>query len=379
MLTNERISKSALGVLKKLISEGFQAYLVGGAVRDILLEIKPKDHDICTNATPEQLKQLFGHRAKVIGQRFRLVHVYTQDEIIEVSTFRRKPTLKERKGRKSDSGLIVWRDNFYGTLKEDATRRDFTVNAIYYNPYDDRKGLVDYVGGVEDLNLGMVRSIGKPTTRIAEDPVRMLRACKLMGQYDFRLEGNLRKEIVKNAPNLQLSSRARLLEELFKILKKPFTFPTFDACYKTGLLHYMLPTLAREWNGIPGITCQKLLRIRDEQLKRREIFPSRISGLALLILPFLTHENGKDKFGQLMDKDFYFWTKKFLSPYMVPRYIISKIYNVIGMQSKLFSDSENKALQLHPDYFRALDTFRVYRGEFDRSGVKVLGRRVQVI
>ena len=125
MLTNDRISKSALDVLKTLTIEGFQAYLVGGAVRDILLEITPKDHDICTNATPEQLKRLFRPRAKVIGRRFRLVHVYTRKEIIEVSTFRRKPTLKERKGRKSDSGLILWRDNFYGSLKEDAKTKRF--------------------------------------------------------------------------------------------------------------------------------------------------------------------------------------------------------------------------------------------------------------
>ena len=121
-------------MIKKLNAAGYEAYLVGGAVRDLLLGITPKDHDVSTSATPEEVKKVFGRKARIIGRRFRLVHVYMGKEIIEVSTFRRMPSLEERKGRKTDSGLTVWRDNSYGTLQEDSSRRDFTVNAIYYDP-----------------------------------------------------------------------------------------------------------------------------------------------------------------------------------------------------------------------------------------------------
>ena len=366
MLNNDKISKSALGAIKKLNSAGFQAYLVGGAVRDILLDLKPKDYDISTDATPEQLKRLFGRRAKVIGRRFRLVHIHTYSGILEVSTFRRMPTLEERQGRKTDSGLIVWRDNCYGTLKEDSTRRDFTINAIYYNPYCKKQQIIDYAGGLSDLRNGVIRSLGSPKVRIAEDPVRMLRACKLMGQYGFQLERGLKKEVSRNAATIRLSSRTRLLEELFKILKKPYTYPTFQACYDTGLLHYILPTLAKEWTSEKGALCQTLLMVRDDKLVLGEIFPSRISGLALITLPFLRFRGTEDYSQGFLPGDFQRndsfrpWLKEFLSPYRVPNYLISKVFNVLKMQSTLNTSKNIGRIQLHPDYFRARDTLVVY-------------------
>ena len=366
MLKNDKISKSTLGIIQKLNSEGHQAFLVGGAVRDLLLNIKPKDHDISTSATPEELKRLFGRRAKIIGRRFRLVHIYVSNEIIEVSTFRRMPTIEERKGRKSDSGLIVWRDNCYGTLKEDFARRDFTINAIYYNPYNKNQCLIDYAGGLSDLKHGKIRCIGMPKTRLTEDPVRMLRACKLVGQYGFHLEAGLGKEIFRSAHNLQLCSRARLLEELFKILKKPYTYPTFQACYEMGILCYLLPTVAREWNNEKGLLCQKLLKARDEKLRLGEIYPSRISGLALIMLPFLMLKTKQDTKDSLLAKDFGVRDiicsniREFLSPYRIPKYVIIKTYNVLKMQYRLHCSKKTEKIRLHPDYFRARDTYNVY-------------------
>ena len=126
------ISSNTLKIIRRLHDAGYDAYVVGGAVRDLLLDIDPKDYDLSTNATPEQVKEVFGRKAMIIGRRFRLVHVRMGPELFEVSTFRREPTEEERKGRNEDSGLLVWRDNEFGTVEQDASRRDFTVNAIFY-------------------------------------------------------------------------------------------------------------------------------------------------------------------------------------------------------------------------------------------------------
>ena len=175
MPIKHKISNASCKVLRQLHEAGYEAYIVGGAVRDILLDIEPKDYDIATNATPEQVKSVFGRKARVIGRRFRLAHVFIDRTCFEVSTFRREPTLEERKGRKDDSGLMVWSDNVFGSLEEDAKRRDFTVNSIYYDPENAEHEFEDYVGGIDDLNNKVVRAIGDPFVRIQEDPIRMIR------------------------------------------------------------------------------------------------------------------------------------------------------------------------------------------------------------
>ena len=281
-----RLSKNTLTVIKKLQAAGYQAYLVGGAVRDLLLEIRPKDHDLATNALPEQIKKVFGRRSKIIGRRFKLVHVYMGKDVFEVSTFRRKPSIEERKGRPTDSGLIVWRDNSFGSLEEDVMRRDFTVNAIYYDPFKAESKIVDVVGGLADLDSKRIRAIGDPHVRLVEDPVRMLRACKLAGQYGFDIDHNLKLEIKRNASDLELCSRARLLEELYKIFKKPFSCPTFTTCHDLGLLKYLLPSIGRRWNDKPGRASRKLLKIRGSKIGANVIYPSRVTGFCVMLMPF---------------------------------------------------------------------------------------------
>ncbi|MFA5205150.1 MAG: hypothetical protein WC708_12185, partial [Lentisphaeria bacterium] len=196
------IEPSVTEVIQRLQQDGHEAYIVGGAVRDLLLEIVPKDYDIATSARPEQVKKIFGRRAIIIGRRFRLVHVFGGGHTFEVSTFRREPTVEERSTRVTDDGVMIWDDNQWGTHEQDAERRDFTVNAMYYDPI--RSQIVDPVGGVGDLRAGTVRAIGDAARRLAEDPVRMLRAIKLVAQYGLRPEESLDRALHEGAPRITL-------------------------------------------------------------------------------------------------------------------------------------------------------------------------------
>ena len=366
MPIKNRISKPALALLSKLQGAGYEAYLVGGAVRDLLLDIEPKDYDVATNATPEETCNVFGRRARIIGRRFRLVHVYMGGGVFEVSTFRREPTLEERKGRDSDSGLMVWRDNVFGSLEDDARRRDFTVNAVYYDPLNNDREFVDYVAGMADLKEGIVRAIGDPATRIVEDPVRMLRACKLVGQYGLVVESELQQEICRNAATLSLSSPARLLEEIYKILLKPYTRTTFDACFRCGVLHHLLPTLGDQWQTAPGRFAQALLQTRDHELKAQRISPSRVTGLTALILPFIEAEYGEPQEHRLwanfggIDKLIHSRIREFYQPYRVPRYTTAKTRDVLLLQPKFFNRRMLRRLPRHPEYRRAHEMFGVF-------------------
>src|SRR2546428_4166942 len=177
----DRLSHAARTVIRKLQDEGFKAYIVGGAVRDLLLGIDPKDFDLATNATPEQIKPLF-RRAFIIGRRFRLVHVHVGGEVIEVSTFRAAQTGDDA----TDEHGRLLTDNVYGTQSEDAARRDFTINALYFDPADETSW--DFGRGVPDIRALRLRLIGPPVTRYREDPVRMLRAVRLAAKLGVVLE-----------------------------------------------------------------------------------------------------------------------------------------------------------------------------------------------
>ncbi|MGD8576898.1 MAG: polynucleotide adenylyltransferase PcnB, partial [Thiohalophilus sp.] len=182
------ISEYALKVLYRLKKAGFAAYLVGGSVRDLLLRHQPKDFDVATDATPEEVKKLF-RNCRLIGRRFRLAHVHFGREIIEVATFRAQHREGDENGIVSD-GMIL-RDNVFGTLEEDAFRRDFTVNALYYNIEDF--SLVDYTGGLADLEQHRLRMIGDPEIRVQEDPVRMIRAVRFAAKLGFTIDHQLEK------------------------------------------------------------------------------------------------------------------------------------------------------------------------------------------
>lgn len=213
-LSRTHINKNALSVLNRLHQAGFEAYLVGGSVRDLLLGLKPKDFDIATNAHPEQVRRLF-RNSRLIGRRFRLIHVFFGLEIIEVATFRRgHPEDAHPEGKQSASGMLI-RDNIYGTLADDAWRRDFTINALYYNIAD--YSIVDYTGGLADLKQHRIRILGDPLARYKEDPVRMLRALRLTAKLDFTMDPVTAHPIPELKTLIKNVAPARLFDEVLKL------------------------------------------------------------------------------------------------------------------------------------------------------------------
>ena len=233
------ISRNALEVTNKLQDAGYQAYLVGGCVRDLSLNKSPKDFDVATNATPEEVKKVF-RNCRIIGRRFRLAHVYFRHEIIEVSTFRASHAKGQKDQGSSRDGLII-RDNVYGSIKEDAKRRDFTINALYYNPKDNT--VIDYLGGVEDLKKGVVRIIDNPKVRYKEDPVRMLRGIRFMCKLNLQLSPETAAPIEKLSNLLSLTAPSRLFEEILKAFHSGHALKNFHALRQYHLFQKLFPVL----------------------------------------------------------------------------------------------------------------------------------------
>src|SRR6476620_2996066 len=240
-ISRKDISPNALRVLYRLREGGFGAYLVGGAVRDLLVGGHPKDFDVATSATPEQVKALF-RNCRLLGRRFRLAHVVYGREIIEVATFR--ANADDGSGdRETHEGGRLLRDNVYGTIEEDAIRRDFTANALYYAIEDF--SVRDFTGGFEDVRNRVLKLIGDPEQRYREDPVRMLRAVRLAAKLDFTIEGNTAAPIPALAPLLRESAPARLFEESLKMFLSGHAVASFERLEQHGLLPVFLPETAK--------------------------------------------------------------------------------------------------------------------------------------
>ncbi|WP_243389198.1 polynucleotide adenylyltransferase PcnB [Conservatibacter flavescens] len=236
------ISKHALTVVEKLHRHGYEAYVVGGCLRDILLGKKPKDFDIATNARPDQIQNIFQRQCRLVGRRFRLAHIMFGRDIIEVATFRANhdEIKNNHQARQSAEGMLL-RDNVYGTLEQDAARRDFTVNALYYDP--QRNELHDYYNGIDDLKAGKLRLIGDPVVRYQEDPVRMLRAIRFMAKLDMFLDQASRQPIKQLAPLLKNIPPARLFDESLKLLQNGYGVKTYGLLREYGLFDPLFPTL----------------------------------------------------------------------------------------------------------------------------------------
>ena len=249
------MSPNALTTLYRLHRRGFIAYLVGGCVRDLLLGRTPKDFDIGTNATPGQIKRLF-RNCRLIGRRFRLAHLHFENEIVEVSTFRRpgdlsdnpEPEETDALGRvkrprhiKDEEGMVLV-DNVFGTPEEDSLRRDFTINALAYNIAD--ASLIDYTTGLSDLRERLIRPIGDPRVRFTEDPVRMLRAVRFAASHGFEIEPVAWETLREVSSTISRASPARLYEEVQKIFLLGSARPAFSLMEKSGLLAALLPGLA---------------------------------------------------------------------------------------------------------------------------------------
>jgi poly(A) polymerase len=283
-ISRRAIDPDALKVLYRLRQFGFTAHLVGGSVRDLLLERHPKDFDIGTSAHPYQVKRLF-RNCWIIGRRFRLAHVKFGRKVIEVATFRRQlqpgeevvqdgvpaPDPSTAEGR-----YLVHHDNTFGTPEEDAFRRDFTINALFYDI--DTFSIIDYVGGLDDLRGRVVRSIGEPEVRFLEDPVRMLRAVALAARLDFEIDQPIVDAIRLHRREIARSSAARLLEEYYKILRSGYAEKTFRSLAAAGLLEPISPEL-HEGAGDP---LWKTLSALDAHRRQFDTAPDTFSNPLLL-------------------------------------------------------------------------------------------------
>ncbi|RMG93678.1 MAG: polynucleotide adenylyltransferase PcnB [Deltaproteobacteria bacterium] len=292
ILPLDRIDHDAVRVVRRLRRAGHEAYLVGGCVRDLYLGIRPKDFDVATSATPEQIRKLF-RNSRIIGRRFRIVHVYFGPKIIETSTFRAPP----RETSDSDDPLIL-QDNEWGTIEDDAYRRDFTINALFFDV--ETRRIVDLVSGLDDLDARIVRTIGEPALRFREDPVRMMRAIKFAARLDFTIDPATWDAIVEVAPDIARCSRARLLEEIYKILRSGASRRSFELLVESGLAPHLLGPYAaayRERGGLvtpseaaPGSAADLLYRhleaLDDYHRSTGLVAPNSVL-VATLFAPFL--------------------------------------------------------------------------------------------
>lgn len=242
-ISRKDISPNALKVLYRLHQKGYQAYLVGGGIRDLLLGLHPKDFDVATNATPEQVRAIF-RNCRLIGRRFRLAHVFFGPETIEVATFR-----KEMLNASAEKTQLIVQDNAYGDLTEDAFRRDFTINALYYNI--DDFSLVDYHQGLHDIQTRTLRMIGNPTIRYTEDPVRMLRAIRLAAKCGLTLEKQTQQSIDCVAPQIHQVAPSRLYEEILKLFITGYGAEVLTRLLKTELLGQIFPDVALSFKKMP--------------------------------------------------------------------------------------------------------------------------------
>ncbi len=244
VLDPELIDSDADRVVRKLARNGFKAYLVGGCVRDLLVGKKPKDFDVATSATPNEVRNTF-RNCRIIGRRFRLAHVFFGDKIIETSTFRANP----RDEDEDEGELLIRRDNVFGTETEDARRRDFTINGLFYDV--EKQKVIDHVGGLADLKAGLVRTIGDPDIRFQEDPIRMLRGLKFAARLEFEFEPRTFEALLRWRGEISKCAPPRVLEEIFRCLRGGAARRSFELLVQTDVLNVMSPQLAALLQG-PG-------------------------------------------------------------------------------------------------------------------------------
>lgn len=280
-IQEKQICERADAIIRKLQKSGYEAYLVGGCVRDLLLGLTPKDFDIATSAHPEQVRKLFSS-ARLIGRRFRLAHIYYGRDYIEVATFR-APHDESAQGQVNEQGRIL-HDNVYGSLEEDVWRRDFTINALFYDPVSG--DVLDYIDGMQDLAKRRLHLIGDAEQRYREDPVRMLRALRFAAKLDFKLDGSTGELIYSMGHLLQGVASARLFDELLKLLHSGQGWKTFLLLEQYQLLTALLPvtatSLAHDHQGIYRKLLQSALTNTDNRIAEgKSVMPAFLFAVLL--------------------------------------------------------------------------------------------------
>ena len=381
MMFQPLIAPHITEIIAGLQEAGYEAYLVGGAVRDFLLQRQPKDYDISTSATPEEVKKVFRkNRVMIIGRRFRLVHFYHGQEIIEISTFRKKPepvSAAERPKKVQDAPEnMIFRDNEFGTVQEDAERRDFTVNALFYDPVNDK--LCDFTGkGVEDIKNGIVRAIGEPKVRFEEDPVRMLRALKLVGQYGFTMDPETEKALKESIELITLASDSRMTLEMEKILKNPYGEKILEVFHQYGFLKYFLPEIDAHWEHNDLSFIREILAKRNERIRTGN-YRERISlALSVFAYPSAARWIASAKKKTIQTKAFRMELEDLVSSFFLPRHptrrAIGAAVRTLLLQAD-FASNDPKVqddLKRHPGYAHARElafirnSVRPFRDDFE--------------
>src|SRR5580658_5111072 len=289
-ISRRDIDANVLKVLYRLAGAGFDAYLVGGGVRDLMLSRKPKDFDVATSAHPQQVRDLF-RNARMSGRRFRLVHVFFGRQNVEVATFR-----KQAEAVADTDDPLIRLDNTFGTPEEDAFRRDFTVNALFYSPQTFH--VIDFPGGVDDLEARLIRTIGDPELRMREDPVRMMRAVRFAAKLGFEIEPATRAAIERHRADLAKASVPRLVEETFKTLGQPEAAHALVLMEELGLLEYVIPILAAHMKS-RGVTLAEQPAVRNMAALGRAIgsgfTPDHSIVLAALLLDLYRDEHRRER------------------------------------------------------------------------------------
>lgn len=311
-----RIDPDVQKVLRRLVRHGHQAYLVGGCVRDLLLDRRPKDFDVATSARPEEIRELF-RNSRIIGRRFRLVHVLFQGgKVIEVATFRKSP--KEDAGDSTE--LLIRSDNTFGVAHEDALRRDFRFNALFYDI--EARQILDWTGGMDDVRRQVVHTIGDPETRFREDPIRILRALKFAGRLGFGITPDVYDAIVFCREALALAARPRVSEEILRLMRGGQARRTIFLAWETGVLDVLLPEVSAllyddRGDGSPGQRLWRLLDYADRRAAEDRVLDDTVLWTLLLLEPMKeVCEGSRDRAAAVAD---------FLEP-LIERLAISRRY-----------------------------------------------------
>ena len=326
----ENIEPEALAVIRTLQKSGFKAFIVGGSIRDILLKKVPKDFDISTSAKPEEVKKLFP-RCFLIGRRFRLAHVHVKSKTIEVATF--------RKGNNADDSLIV-QDNEWGTEKQDVLRRDFTINGLLYNPFDET--IIDYVNGYEDAKKAALKTIGDPFIRFKQDPVRMIRLLKFQARFNAHIEKCAIEALFFCQKEILKSSKARILEEIFRMLESGYSLPFIKLMIQYQLLPLLMPNLSssitQKNSSVPVFKyLQKIDQIILSEKKRKS---PRTVLLSCLMFPFfknhlisLHKDREKPMHLGLIEAEAVFLTQHLFAPFLrIPKKLLHIISSILTLQ-----------------------------------------------
>lgn len=367
-ISRSKISENALKVLYRLNKLNYEAYLVGGCVRDLLLGREPKDFDVVTNASPEQVRKAF-RNCRLIGRRFRLAHVHFGREIIEVATFRAEAAANDAAVSVHEDGRLL-SDNNFGSIEEDVWRRDFTVNALYYNIVDF--SVIDYTGGMQDHADCVLRLIGDPTIRFREDPVRMLRAVRFAVKLGFTINPECERAIFDMADLLSAIPSARLHDETLKLFMTGYAVQTYELLRHYGLFEKLFPatefSLTSEEQGFPKIFVARALENSDKRIAEGKTVTPYFLLAALLWEPLQFNKNKKMQQGMNEALAFQEAVNEVISSQIkrtsFPKRVGYSIREVWSLQAKFRTRRGAKpfALLQHPR-FRAAYDFLLLRAE----------------